>query len=136
MIWGGVESILNPCTRLDTQLCPGLNPGGGSSLEYECSVTQSLPGYYRYVKWWDGGPILQADPRRKDKSGNTGVAPKGTTPVFPDFPVFLVSRISPLPGFNSLVVFHQRGTKNTGCVCLRPCYLLVTRPHVRLSNQR
>ena len=33
--WGGLESLLNPCARLDTRLHPGLDPGVGSSLEYE-----------------------------------------------------------------------------------------------------
>ena len=32
---GGLESLLNPCARLDTGLHPGLDPGVGSSLEYE-----------------------------------------------------------------------------------------------------
>ena len=55
---GGLESILNPCIQLDTQLNTGLVPGVGSSLEYEYSVTQLPPGGYQYVKWWDNGPIL------------------------------------------------------------------------------
>ena len=37
--FGGLEYLLNPCARLDTQLHPGLEPGVGSSLEYEYSVT-------------------------------------------------------------------------------------------------
>ena len=41
---GGLESVLNPCTRLDTRLHPGLDPGldpgVGFSLEYECNVTR------------------------------------------------------------------------------------------------
>ena len=55
---GGLESIINPCARLH----PGLGPGVGSSLEYECSVTQSPPVDYCYVKWCDGGPISRAEP--------------------------------------------------------------------------
>ena len=55
---GGLESLLNPCARLDTQLHMGLDlaldPGVGFSLEYECSVTQSPPGRYFYVK---GGTV-------------------------------------------------------------------------------
>ena len=37
---GDLESILNPYTRLYAQLHLGLDPGGGASLEYECSVTR------------------------------------------------------------------------------------------------
>ena len=92
----------------------------GSSLEYDYSVTQLLPGDYRYVKWWEGGPILRAELRQKDESGNTQVVPKGATPVFPSFPVFLVPQISSLPGFDGLTVFRQRGTKNTGYAWLSP----------------
>ena len=56
----GLEYLLNPCTRLDTRLYmgldPGLDPGVGFSLEYECSVTQSPPGDYFYIK---GGTVGQ-----------------------------------------------------------------------------
>ena len=37
---GGLESLLNPCARLDTRLRPGMDLGVRSSLEYECSVTR------------------------------------------------------------------------------------------------
>ena len=41
---GGLESLLNPCTRLDTRLDTrlylGLDPGVGFSLECECNVTR------------------------------------------------------------------------------------------------
>ena len=60
---GVLESLLNPFARLDTQLRPGLDPGVGSSLQYEYSVIQSPPVDYCYFKWWDGGPILRAEPR-------------------------------------------------------------------------
>ena len=60
-----------------------------------------------------GTPILHDEPRQKDESGNSRVASKDATPVFPAFPVFLVLQLSPLPGFNGLTVFCQRGTKNT-----------------------
>ena len=36
---GGLESLLNPCVRLDTQLHPGMDPRVGSSLECGYSVT-------------------------------------------------------------------------------------------------
>ena len=39
-------------------LHPGLDPEMVSSLEYKYSVTQSPPGDYIYVKWWDDGPVL------------------------------------------------------------------------------
>ena len=91
----GLSYLLNPCTRLDTWLHPGLDPGVRSSLEYKYSVSQLPPGDYRYVKWWDGWQILRASPRRKEESGNTQVAPKGAHPVFPAFPIFLVFPTSP-----------------------------------------
>ena len=118
---GGLEYLINSCARLDTRLNLRLDPGVVSSLEYEYSVTQSPPGDYRYVKWWDGGPILQADPRQKDESGSTWVAPISAKFMFPTFPEFLVPRLSPLPGFYGLTIFHQRGTKNTGYAWLSPC---------------
>ena len=55
---GDLEYLLNPCAQLDTQLHLGLDPGLVSILEYECSVTQFPPEDYRYVKWWEDGPIL------------------------------------------------------------------------------
>ena len=42
----GLESLLNPCARLDTQLHLVLDPEVGSSLDYKYSVTESPPGYY------------------------------------------------------------------------------------------
>ena len=62
---------------------------------------------------------IQAKPRRKDKIGNTRVAPKGANPMFLAFPVFLVPRLDPLPIFDRLAVFRQRATKNTGYAWLR-----------------
>ena len=53
----------------------------GSRLDDECSVIQSLPGDYIYVKWWDSGPILRDEPC-KDESGIPKVAPKDAAPVF------------------------------------------------------
>ena len=83
-------------------------------------MTQSLPEDYHYVKWWDNGPILRYKPRRKDESGNTRVAPISAKPVFLAFPIFLVPRLSPFPGFGGLTVFRQRGTRNTGYAWLSP----------------
>ena len=62
----------------------------------------------------------QSRAEAKGKNGNTRVAPKGATPVFPAFPVFLVPQLDPLPVFDSLTIFHQTGTKNTGYVWLSP----------------
>ena len=114
---------------------PGLDPGVEFSLEYEYSVTQSPPGDHCYVKWWDSGPISRAEPRRKDKSGNTRVASKDASPVFRTFPVFLVPRLDPLPVIDGTTIFLQRGTKNTVYAWLSPCYGLLTRPHGCLSNR-
>ena len=36
---GCLESLLNPCARLDTRLHLGLDLGVGFSLECECNVT-------------------------------------------------------------------------------------------------
>ena len=108
---GGLKYLLNPCTRLDTLLYLGQYLGVVSNLEYKCSVTQSPLEDYCYVKCWGGGPILRADPRRKDESGNTQVVPKVATLMFLPFPVFLVPQIDPLPVFNGLAVFCQRVIK-------------------------
>ena len=37
---GGLESLLNPCARLDARLHPGLDPEVGTSLDDEYSVTR------------------------------------------------------------------------------------------------
>ena len=107
----------------------------GYSLEYEYSVSQLPPGDYRYVKWWDGGPILRARPRQKDESENTRVAYISAKPIFPSFLIFVVPQLTPLLGFYGLTVFHHRGTKNIGYAWLRPCEGLVEQPHGHLSNQ-
>ena len=70
--------------------------------------------------------LSQADPRRKDKSGNNRVAPIGAIPMFPTLPVFFVPRIDPLPVFDGLTVVRQRGTKNIGNDWLSPFHGLVT----------
>ena len=55
---GGLEYLLNPCVKLDTRLHTGLDPGLGSSLEYEYSVTRVAaqgglvyPMYEMYQGW-------------------------------------------------------------------------------------
>ena len=55
------------------------------------------------------------------------MVPKGATNLFPAFPIFLVTRLFPLPGFDSLTVLRHRGTKNTGYASLSPFYVLVTK---------
>ena len=55
-----------------------LDPEVGSSLGYEYSVTQSPPGDYIYVKWWDGGPVFTSLAEKVDqKWKNVFLAPKG-----------------------------------------------------------
>ena len=81
------------------------------------------PGSTRLMPGWN--PIFQADPRQKDEIENTRVAPISTKPVFLDFPIFLVTQISPLLGFDGMIGFHKRGAKNTGYAWLSPCYGLV-----------
>ena len=93
------------------------------------------------IAMWSGGTVgqfrkpIRAEPRQKDEIGNTWVVPKGATPVFPAFPVFLIPRLDPLPVFDGLTIFRKRVTKNTGYACLIPCCGLVTQPHGRLSNR-
>ena len=62
----------------------------------------------------------RAEPRQKDESGNTRLAPKGATPVFPAFPVFFVPRLDPLLSFDVLTVIRKRETKNIGYAWLSP----------------
>ena len=98
-------------------------------------MTQFPPGVYCYVKWWDGGTILQTKSRRNDENGNTRVALISSEPVSPAFLVFLVPQLSPLPGFDVLTIFNQKGANNTGYAWPSPYYGLVKRRHDRLSNQ-
>ena len=70
----------------------GLELEVGSSLEYEYSVTQFLPGYYIYVKRWDGGPVLRSVPSQEiqTKVINHYLMPKGTSIRFSPSPYFWV----------------------------------------------
>ena len=70
-------------------------------------------------------------PRRKDESVNTRVSPKGATPVFLLFPVFLVPRLDPIPVFDGLAVFRQRGTKNIGFAWTRPATVKLHCTHIQ-----
>ena len=60
--WGGKNHFLTPVHNW-TRNCirewhPVLDPLVGSKLEYEYSVTQSPPGSYIYIKWWDVGLVF------------------------------------------------------------------------------
>ena len=94
-----------------------------------------VTGFHNADAWVDPNFASRADPRQNDKSGNTQVAPKGATPMFPTFPVFLVPRIDPLLVLDVLTVFSQRGTKNTDYTCLSPCYGLVTQSNSISHNK-
>ena len=59
------------------------------------------------------------------KVGSFGWRLKGLFPCFLISPYFWFPRLSPLPFFNGLAAFRQRGTKNTGYAWLIPCYSLV-----------
>ena len=107
----------------------------GSICDYEYSVTQSMPGDYCYVKWWDGGPIPRAELRGEDKSGKLEWRLKALPSCLQISPYFWFPKISSLPRFDGLTVFCQRETKNTGYVWLIPCCVLFTRPHGCLSNR-
>ena len=54
----------------------------GSSLEYDCSVIQSPPGDYLYVKWRDGGPVLRAEQRKVNKSVDFGAGGLTVSRIF------------------------------------------------------
>ena len=45
---GVLESLLNPCTRPDVRLHPGLDPEGGSSIDGDYSVACVAPA----VAWY------------------------------------------------------------------------------------
>ena len=84
----GQEYIFNPCARPDKRLHTGLDPEVGSSLDYEYSVTQSPPGGYCDVKWWDGRLVSRASTKARNKVKAVSGAERGATPVFLTFPVF------------------------------------------------
>ena len=63
----GLKYLFNPCARLDARLHTGLDPEVVPRLDDKYSVTQSQTGDYCYAKWWDGGPIREPEPRRREK---------------------------------------------------------------------
>ena len=78
---------------------------------------------------WRADFESRAEPRQKDESGNTRVAPKGATPVFPSFPVFIVPQLDPLLVFDGLSVFRLRGPKiqaMPGSALLRFSYKIIS----------
>ena len=82
----------------------------GSSLEYKYSVTQSLPGGYRL----SGGLVsLFCEPSRGERTKVETLKwrLKSLLPCFRISPYFLFPQLSPLPVFNGLTVFRQRGAK-------------------------
>ena len=72
----------------------------------------------RVGRW--AGFASRAKLRRKNESGNPGLAPKGAILVFPSFPVFFGPRFDSLLGLDLLTVVHLKGTKNTGYAWLSP----------------
>ena len=86
----------------------------------ETAEEGGVTGVHKSDAWVDTDFAIRAKARRKYNSGNTQVVPKGATPMFPTFPIFLVPRLDPLPVFDSLTIFHHRGTKNTGYAWLSP----------------
>ena len=136
----GVQSLLNPCSLLHTRLYPVLDPKVVSRLEYKYSVTQSPPGHYSYVEWWDVWPVSRSG-RCENESGNSQMAHKGDTPMITYFPVFQVLRISTLPLFDDLNAFRQRGLKNIGRAWIRSLteqlkhlMLYITSIHTRVNE--
>ena len=103
---------------------PGLDPGVGSSLEYEYSLTQFLPGDYRYVNWCDSGTILRPSRGERMKVRKLGwhlLAQNLSFLLssyfwFPDFPLLWVLTVWP---------YSVRGGGDTANVCLNPFYGLV-----------
>ena len=99
-------------------MCPRgeqVNHGGRAGEGWRLAASTVPQGLFL-----GGTPIYLDDPRRKDEGGKFRVASKDATPVFLDFPVFLVPRLSPLMGLDVLIVLRQRGTKNTGYAWLSP----------------
>ena len=80
----------------------------------------------------------RAEPRQNDESGNTQVAHKGATVLFPDFPYFLLpeSTLFSITPFHHLTFQHwwflrsdrlpSEGNKKWLCLA-QPCYGLVTK---------
>ena len=61
---GGLESLLNPCERLDAQLHPVLDPEVGFRLDDEYSVTRmatEVVWYSPCVMWSRGGVSGRSD---------------------------------------------------------------------------
>ena len=73
----GLESLLNPCARLDTRLYPGLDlrldPGERFSLECECNVPncrQGIISMLRVGRWADFASRAEAKGRKwRPRSG-------------------------------------------------------------------
>ena len=79
--------------------------------------------------------ISWAKLRWNDEIGNTWVAPKGTTFMFPDFLLFLVTPNSSLPVFKGLNIFRQRMIKITGYAWLILCHILIIIKHKEIKHK-
>ena len=131
----GLEYLLCPCARLDAGLHPGLDPEVGSSLDDSYSVTQSPPGNYCYVKWWDGGPILRASTKARNEIESRKWRQRALLPCFCLSLYFGTPNSSLFRIFGGLAVFCQRGLKIQAMRGRSPCCGLVKRSHGRLSNR-
>ena len=59
-----LESLLNPCTQLDSRLHTVLDPEVGSSPEHKYSVNRvaaKAAWYSPFVRWSRGGAITKSD---------------------------------------------------------------------------
>ena len=119
--FAGWESLFNPCTRLGVQLHPVLDPEVGSSLDDEYTVTQFPPGYYFYVKWWDGGLILQASTKVRNKSESREWYQKAKILCFCLSSYFGTLDSTLFHIFEGLSIFCQRGLKIQAVLGLIPC---------------
>ena len=133
---GGLEYLLKPCARLDTRLHPVLDPGVVSSLEYECSVTQSTPGDYCY---FSGGTVGRfCEPIRAKAKGrkwkHSSGAKRRYSCVF-TFTCNFGSPTRPSYGFWRSGLLTSEGNQKYRLCLDQTCYSLVTQYHGRLSNR-
>ena len=97
------------------------------------------PGRLLWSNCWSpaAGDVIgvhEADAKRRQKyeRGNTWVAPKGATPMFTDFPVFLVPPTSPSSRLWRSDRLPQEGDQNTEYSWLSPFYGLVKALFIRI----
>ena len=63
----GLEYLHNQWSRMGEWMHLGMDLEVGSLLYNKYSATQSPPGYYCSVKWWDSGPVQRAWTEAKDE---------------------------------------------------------------------